>query len=140
MSGSGALALLLAAAVRVAVAAGVDTLVRRAGAPSDAASGCQLAGGIRHVISIQFDNVHLSRDEPNVPSDLEQMPHLFDFLKRNGTVLAATHTPLVAHTATDLLTSLTGLYPDQDGQPVSNSWRYFNPDGSLGTGNSFTYW
>src|SRR5207253_1007844 len=80
------------------------------------------------------------RDEPNVPSDLEQMPHLFDFLKRNGTVLAATHTPLVAHTATDLLTSLTGLYPDQDGQPVSNSWRYFNPDGSLGTGNSFTYW
>src|SRR5437016_3196796 len=140
MSGSRALALLLATAVSVAVAAGVDTLVRRAGAPSDAASGCQLAGGIRHVIYIQFDNVHLTRDEPNVPSDLEQMPHLFDFLKTNGTVVGQSHTPLVAHTAGDLLTSLTGLYPDQHGQPVSNSWRYLRPDGRLGTGNSFTYW
>jgi hypothetical protein len=68
------------------------------------------------------------------------MPHLFNFLRANGTVLANSHTPLVAHTAGDLLTSLTGLYPDQDGQAVSNSWRYFNPDGSLATGNSFTYW
>jgi len=25
---------------------------------------------------IQFDNVHLRRDDPNVPSDLEQMPNL----------------------------------------------------------------
>src|SRR5207249_10419253 len=48
--------------------------------------------------------------------------------------------PLIAHTAGDLLSSLTGLYPDQTGQAVSNSWRTFDPDGSLGTGNSFTYW
>ena len=118
----------------------MGALVGRGPAPTAQGGGCQLAKGIRHVIYIQFDNVHLSRDEPNVPSDLEQMPHLFDFLRANGTVLAQSHTPLIAHTAGDLLTSLTGLYPDQHGQGVSNAWRYFNPDGSLGTGNSFTYW
>ena len=39
------------------------------GSPRDS---CQLqsAGGqIHHVIYIQFDNVHLRRDNPNVPSD-----------------------------------------------------------------------
>jgi hypothetical protein len=48
---------------------------------------CQLnsAGGkIQHVIYIQFDNVHLTRDNPNLPSDLEQMPHLLNFIKQNG--------------------------------------------------------
>jgi hypothetical protein len=30
--------------------------------------------GIKHVIYIQFDNVHFTRDNPNVPSDLEQVP------------------------------------------------------------------
>jgi hypothetical protein len=29
------------------------------------------------VISLVFDKVHLFRDNPNVPSDLELMPHLF---------------------------------------------------------------
>jgi hypothetical protein len=137
---SRALGLLLAGVVTVAAAAGVGALAGHSAGPTTRAAGCQLAGGIRHVVYIQFDNVHLTRDEPNVPSDLEQMPHLFDFLRANGTVLAGSHTPLIAHTAGDLLTSLTGLYPDQDGQAVSNSWRYFNPDGSQGTGNSFTYW
>ena len=136
------LALLLAAALSVAVSTGVSALVRSGGGGTGPAAPapCQLAGGIRHVINIQFDNVHLSRDEPSVPSDLEQMPHLFDFLKKNGTVVGQSHTPLIAHTAGDLLTSLTGLYPDEHGQPVSNSWRYLKPDGSPGTGNSFTYW
>jgi hypothetical protein len=140
VTGSRFLGLLVAAAVAVAAAAGVNALTSRDRVPAGPVTGCQLAAGIRHVIYLQFDNVHLSRDQPTVPSDLEQMPHLFDFLKQNGTVLAATHTPLIAHTAGDLLTSLTGLYPDQDGQAVSNSWRYFSPDGSLGTGHSFTYW
>jgi hypothetical protein len=39
-----------------------------------ATSSCQLnspAGNIQHVISIQFDNTHFTRDNPNVPSDLE---------------------------------------------------------------------
>jgi hypothetical protein len=133
-------ALLLGAAVAVTVAAGVGNLARTGSATVNREGGCQLAGGIRHLIYIQFDNVHLNRDQPNVPSDLEQMPHLFDFLRTNGTVLAQSHTPLIAHTAGDLLTSLTGLYPDQHGQGVSNSWRYFNPDASLGTAHSFTYW
>jgi hypothetical protein len=44
-------------------------------------STCQLKspkGNIQHVIYIQFDNTHFRRDNPNVPSDLEQMPHLFE--------------------------------------------------------------
>ena len=49
-------------------------------------SGCQLGNGVQHVINIVFDNVHFFRDNPNVPSDLEQMPHLLNFLESNGTV------------------------------------------------------
>jgi len=30
-------------------------------------------------------------------------------------------------TGTDILTQLTGLYGDRMGQPISNSYRYFNP-------------
>ncbi|MBV9711391.1 MAG: hypothetical protein JO011_10845, partial [Ktedonobacteraceae bacterium] len=86
-------------------------------------------GTIKHVINVVFDNVHLTRDNPNVPSDLEQMPNLLNFLKNNGTVLANNHTPLIAHTADDILTGLTGVYGDRHGQPVTNSYRYFNPDG-----------
>jgi hypothetical protein len=33
----------------------------------------------KHVINIQFDNTHFRRDNPNVPSDLEQMPHLLRY-------------------------------------------------------------
>ena len=60
-----------------------------------AASRCHLAPGIKHIIEIQFDNVHLTRDNPNVPSDLEQIPNLLDFLQDNGTVLTNHHTPLI---------------------------------------------
>src|SRR5690242_12183433 len=48
------------------------------------------AGGsspITHVIYLQFDNTHLRRDRAGVPSDLEQMPHLLNFLRGNGTLL-----------------------------------------------------
>src|SRR5260221_7528899 len=67
---------------------------------------------IQHVIYIQFDNTHFTRDNPNVPSDLEQMPHLLNFLENNGVLLTNHHTPLISHTATDILTSLTGVYGD----------------------------
>ena len=97
-------------------------------------------GTIKHVISVVFDNVHLTRDNPNVPSDLEQMPNLLNFLKNNGTVLSNNHTPLIAHTADDILTGLTGVYGDRHGQPVSNSYRYFNPDGTTNPAGSFAYW
>src|SRR5215831_4027429 len=110
---------------------------------AQAATGCQLnsaKGDIQHVIYINFDNTHFTRDNPNVPSDLEQMPHLLNFIEGNGTLLSNHHTPLISHTATDILTTLTGVYPDHMGVPVANSYRYFNPDGTSNTGVSFGYW
>src|SRR6266516_844142 len=107
------------------------------------AAGCQLnsaKGNIQHVIYVQFDNTHFTRDNPNVPSDLEQMPHLLNFIKSNGVLLTNHHTPLISHTATDILTSLTGVYGDRHGVPVSNSFRYFNPNGTSNPGVSFAYW
>jgi len=104
---------------------------------------CQLnsaKGNIKHVIYIQFDNTHFRRDNPNVPSDLEQMPHLLNFIRGNGRLLTNDHTALISHTATGILTSLTGVYPDRMGQPVSNSFRYFKTDGTTRTGVSFAYW
>jgi hypothetical protein len=106
-------------------------------------TGCQLQsarGDIHHVINIVFDNTHFSRDNPNVPSDLEQMPNLLNFITNNGTLLSNHHTPLISHTATDILTSLTGVYGDRMGQPVSNSFRYFTPTGSTRPGVAFAYW
>lgn len=106
-------------------------------------TGCQISAGgsdVRHVIYLQFDNVHFTRDNPNVPSDLEQMPHLLDFLKTNGTLSGNNHTPLIAHTGNDILTSLTGLYGDRHGQAVSNSYRYYKPDGTTNSAGSFAYW
>jgi len=108
-----------------------------------ASSSCDLQSAddnIQHVIYIQFDNTHLRRDNPNVPSDLEQMPHLLNFIESNGTMLTNDHTALISHTATGILTSLTGVYPDRMGQPVSNSFRYFKTDGTTRTGVSFAYW
>jgi hypothetical protein len=107
------------------------------------ANSCQLSsakGDIQHVIYIQFDNTHFLRDNPNVPSDLEQMPHLLNFIRGKGTLMKNDHTALISHTATGILTSLTGVYPDRMGQPVSNSFRYFKTDGTTRTGVSFAYW
>jgi hypothetical protein len=98
------------------------------------------SGRIKHIIYVNFDNTHFTRDNPNVPSDLEQMPHLLNFLENQGTLLTNHHTPLISHTATDTLTSLTGVYGDRHGVPVSNSFRYFNPDGTSNLGVSFAYW
>jgi hypothetical protein len=96
--------------------------------------------GVQHVVYLTFDNVHFSRDNPNVPSDLEQMPHLLNFLTSNGTLDTNHHTPLIAHTGTDILSQLTGLYGDHMGQPISNSYRYFNPSGTSNPGVTFAYW
>jgi hypothetical protein len=96
---------------------------------------------IQHVVHITFDNVHLRRDNPNVPSDLEQMPNLLNFVTQNGVVTGNHHTPLISHTANDILTALTGVYPDRHGVPVANSYGFFKPDGSVSIGNpSFLYW
>ena len=116
-------------------------------APSSSSSQCMLHsahGDIKHVFYIQFDNVHFTRDNPNVPSDLEQMPHLLNFFVNNGTFSSNHHTPLISHTADDIITSLTGVYGERHGQPVSNSFNYFNSADPWGLGStfttSFTYW
>src|SRR3989454_1300971 len=113
-------------------------------AATTATNSCQLKspkGAIQHVIYVQFDNTHFRRDNPDVPSDLEQMPHLLNFIQDNGVLMSNDHTVLISHTATGILTSLTGVYPDRMGQPVSNSFRYFNStDGTTRTGVSFAYW
>jgi len=68
------------------------------------------------------------------------MPHLLNFIKNNGVLMSNDHTVLISHTATGILTSLTGVYPDRMGIPVSNSFRYFKTDGTSRTGVSFAYW
>jgi hypothetical protein len=111
-------------------------------APHLAAQGatCHLGNGVQHVVNIVFDNVHFFRDNPNVPSDLEQMPHLLHFLESNGTVFSNMHTPLIAHTADDSLSIYSGLYGDRHGQPLSNSYKTYNPDGTTDPATSFAYW
>jgi hypothetical protein len=133
-------ALAVAAVTAVAV---LGALSQSAGAkPSQpvVGSNCTFANGIKHVIQIQFDNTHFLRDRGGVPSDLEQMPHLLNFIRGNGTLLTNDHTVLISHTATGILSTLTGVYPDRMGQPVSNSFRYFKTDGTTRTGVSFAYW
>ena len=116
--------------------------------PAAAPASCQFltpTGGpsaIKHVIHLQFDNVHFRRDNPSVPSDLEQMPHLLNFIEQNGILMANEWTPLIAHTGHNLVTGLTGLYGDRTGVPFSNSFEIYNdanPTGSYNT-SVFTYW
>ncbi|MEO6700944.1 MAG: hypothetical protein ABI140_16615 [Jatrophihabitantaceae bacterium] len=125
-----------------ALLAGVSTASATAAAPrasAPAGSSCQLANGIKHVVQLQFDNVHLNRDNPNIASDLEQMPNLFNFMKSNGVVMANSHDVLV-HTATNFISSQTGLYPDRTSITQSNSFSYYDPAGATHTGVSFAYW
>ena len=121
---------------------------------SPAAGGCQLnspRGKVQHVVTIIFDNTHFMRDpaldgSTLVPSDLEQMPHLLNFIKNNGVLLSNHHTPLIAHTSDDIITILTGVYPDRHGvATAANSYLEYIPVGTPAvlTGLSqtgFTYW
>src|SRR5579863_6045570 len=112
---------------------------------SAAAAGSTCALGatgtsVKHVIYIQFDNVHYARDNPNVPSDLQQMPNLLNFITGNGTLISHEHTPLIAHTADDIVTSETGLYGSDQGVPIANEYNYYTPSGSTDTAGSFAYW
>jgi hypothetical protein len=108
-----------------------------------AAATCQLgngAGAVKHVIYLQFDNTHLMRDKTNVASDLEQMPHLLNFIRGNGTMMANDHTILISHTAGGILSSLTGVYPDRNGQTVTNSYVRTSATGAFSFPSSFEYW
>ncbi|HEY7969750.1 MAG TPA: hypothetical protein VID95_07115 [Candidatus Limnocylindrales bacterium] len=97
-------------------------------------------GAVKHVVYIQFDNTHLRVDRPGVPSDLQQMPHLLNFMRDNGTLLSNDHTILISHTAGGILSSLTGVYPDQHGQTVSNSYVRTSSTGAFSFPSSFGYW
>src|ERR1700756_6000396 len=130
-----------AAAVAAAIAAAAlgvssSTAATRTAA---AASSCHLANGIQHVIEITFDNTHFNRDNPSVPSDLEQMPALENFITNNGTLLSNNHTPLIAHTADDILTNLSGLYGDRHGQGLTNTYETYN-GGTVTPKSSFADW
>jgi hypothetical protein len=121
-------------------AAGAAVLLLAGAAPSLAATNCNLGNGIKHIVYLQFDNVHLRRDNPNVPSDLEQIPSLLNFMTQNGTLLANHHTPLISHTSVDIVTSLTGVYGERFGFAVGNSFGFFDPSGNPHFTSSFAYW
>ena len=112
----------------------------------DDSASCHLGNGIQHVVQLTFDNVHFFRDNPNVQSDLELMPNLLNFFTSNGTILSNNHTPLIAHTADDILTTYSGLYGDRQGDGIANDYQSYNKDGPNATfGDSdsdtaFTYW
>jgi hypothetical protein len=119
----------------------VTTALLLAGsAPSLAATSCNLGNGIKHIVYLQFDNVHLRRDIPNVPSDLEQIPSLLNFLQGQGTLLTNHHTPLISHTSVDITTSLTGVYGEHFGYGVGNSFGFLDPEGNPHFQSSFAYW
>jgi type I phosphodiesterase/nucleotide pyrophosphatase len=101
---------------------------------------CTFANGVQHVVFLQFDNTHYRRDDPNVASDLEQMPHLLDFLTQHGTLFTNDHTVLISHTAAGFVSTLTGLYPDRNGLTVTNSYDYFAPGGTPVSTSAFKYW
>jgi hypothetical protein len=111
-----------------------------------AASGhaqCQLnspSGKIKQVVYVEFDNVHFTRDNPNVPSDLEQMPNLLNFIKQNGALDTGDHTVLISHTANGILTTQTGLYSDNTSIFIANSFGDFTPSGNALFPSSFFYW
>ena len=138
---AGCAALVSALGIGLAATPGLASAVKpavtgHAAAPSD----CHLANGIKHVVQIGFDNVHFFRDNPNVPSDLEQLPNLLHFIEGNGTLLSNNHTPLIAHTGDDLMTTATGLYGDRQGIPIANDYQTYNPNGTTDPATVFTYW
>jgi hypothetical protein len=146
IAASAALLIGLGVASSTASAAHAATAAPAKSSKAGHAAGCDLGNGVKHVVQITFDNVHFYRDNPNVPSDLEQMPSLLDFFEHNGTFLSNNHTPLIAHTANDILTTYTGLYGDRQGMPVSNGYQVYNTDGPNGaygdtdSAGSFAYW
>jgi hypothetical protein len=136
--------LLIFAAIAAGLAALAGVQIGRSVANAASTAPCTLGtsgtGPIQHVIYLQFDNTHNNRDNPSVASDLEQMPHLKSFLEGNGTLFTNDHTVLISHTAGGILSSLTGLYPDRQGQTVSNSYDYFKADKTTSFTSSFKYW
>src|SRR5258708_22191286 len=68
------------------------------------------------------------------------MPNLLNFITGNGTLISHEHTPLIAHTGTDILTSFTGLYGDGMGVPVSNAFGFYDTNRFASFRSMFAYW
>lgn len=86
----------------------------------------------KRLVYIQFDNTSYS--------DVRQMPHVLGFLTGYGTIYTNDHTVLISHTATGIVSTLTGLYPDRHGLTVSNAYGYFTPSGATAFTSAFKYW
>jgi hypothetical protein len=87
---------LIAGALLAGAALAIAPGSAEAAAPVQASCHLQSPGGqIKRVVFIIFDNVHLRRDNPNVPSDLEQMPNLLSFLQGKGVITGNHFTPLI---------------------------------------------
>jgi len=142
---AGALGVLIIACLVAAGVAAAQVRLTGGGGQLQAASssGCQLSPAnskIKHVVFIDFDNTHYARDNQSVASDLEQMPHLLNFLKSNGTLFTNDHTVLISHTAGGIVSAQTGLYPDRHGLTVSNSYFYYSPSKIPLFSTAFKYW
>ena len=124
----------------VAVIAALTVTPALADPRGKTAGPCRLGGSIERVIYVQFDNTHFRRDNPNVPSDLEQIPSLLNFIRGQGTLFTNDHTVLISHTAGGILSPLTGLYPDRHGQTVSNGYVRTSSVGTFSFPSSFGYW
>ena len=129
-------------------ATSVTDAAAKVAAAASGAGGCLLnspRGKVSHVVTIIFDNTHFKRDPLRdgttpVPSDLEQMPHLLNFIKNNGVLLSNHHTPLIAHTSDDIITILTGVYPDRHGvATAANNYLEYTATG-VKSQTAFTYW
>jgi hypothetical protein len=130
------------AGTSMAATGAVASPAKTAAAAAADGSSCHLGNAVKHVVTLMFDNVHYFRDNPNVPSDLQLMPKLLNFFQKNGTFMSNNHTPLIAHTADDILTTFTGLYGDRHGMPISNSYQAYNANAVKDTdpAGSFAYW
>ncbi|MCA6120292.1 hypothetical protein J6500_00010 [Bradyrhizobium sp. WSM 1704] len=120
----------------------LDCILACSTGSGQALAACELrsrGGAIARVVQIQLDNVHLRRDSPDVPSDLELMPHLREFLMRDGIIGSNHQISPLAQTATDALTVLTGLFGDRMGVPIDGN-ATFRSDGSVGFASAFAYW
>jgi hypothetical protein len=142
-SGAGAALVIGCLIGGAAMAAAPAAAAPAAPQPGAASARCRLAnaaGPVEHVIYIQFDNTHFRRDVPNVPSDLEQLPHLLNFIKNLGTLNSDDHTILISHTAGGITSSLTGVYPDRHGLTVTNSYVRTSPTGTFSFPSAFSFW
>jgi hypothetical protein len=58
------------------------------------------------------------------------MPNLLNFILNNDVISGNHHTPLISHTATDILIALTGNYGDRMGVLLANSYGFWVASGT----------